>query len=833
MTTTLGRHPTLGEVIDYYTQDSFLRLLLDVTRRRRVVMVLSRKKHWEPDWARYEVRATTEVELHRSILGKVREMWPGLALNERPAYYPAFHQSVWKSDPDGNTGIVTEGGADRAAHMDCVFEADLPTWRDAFQDVSTIIARFEHYGVPYLHRFSGHRSLHTIIPGDIMPRGYRGKSASKLARLLLRWSSSQAHFLPLITRMPYSLNEDSGLVCLPIARGKLRGFRPWQANLHLVNVPDEARDIWGTPADREALAALIEELTAIDENPSPPTKVTLTIEHPENTLTPYRTRMAKIDADDAIGVAWRHLRGAEPLPEPMLIAGMTAEEADARWLTAEAFLFHGRRVTDAGFQALITQDEEYVRVSATDVLLRFAGTIIPYAVAAVRDLDTYTPGGAMAAYLLTQSDPLREAVFNALLADHANAHDVRITVACLTGALAGDWGRAMGLVTPLREGAGLPQADQAHLDRKLEALDTMSTLGGWDKREEAKKAHALAELGSDITDLLLTAATSPERRFRRGIVGALAELADPRAADHLIRALVDDYTDVRRKAIAGLIRIGAPAIAPLIEAAGSDQTRIRRHAVQCLGRIGAPETKPTIIEALHDGEEVVRRQAIRALKELATVDDLDTLRQFLVEARPDNALAATEILEALGDPGTQMMRGLALEQGNAAAAYFIASHGDDRGRDILVAQLAGNDECQDAAVEFLRELRDERCVPYLVTKLRTLTDWGAGFIAHELGHIGTEEAVAGMIEALDRDSRLVRRGAVRGLADAADPTAIGPLIAHLEDPDSRTRKLIFDALVGFGNQATPAIEAALAGSPPQQGRLRGLLIRLLDQINPT
>ena len=31
-------------------------------------------------------------------------------------------------------------------------------------------------------------------------------------------------------------NEDTGLVCLPIARGALAAFRPWQANLHLAEV---------------------------------------------------------------------------------------------------------------------------------------------------------------------------------------------------------------------------------------------------------------------------------------------------------------------------------------------------------------------------------------------------------------------------------------------------------------------------------------------------------------------------------------------------------------------------------------------------------------------
>ena len=156
MTTTLGRYPTLGEVIDYYTQESFLRLLLDVTRRRRVVMVISQQKHWEPNWARDEVVATTVNELHRSILGQIQEALPDVALDERPDYYPSFHQSVLKGSEYGSADTITDAGADRAIHKDCVFEADLPTWRDAFQDVSTIVARFEHHGVPYLHKFSGH-----------------------------------------------------------------------------------------------------------------------------------------------------------------------------------------------------------------------------------------------------------------------------------------------------------------------------------------------------------------------------------------------------------------------------------------------------------------------------------------------------------------------------------------------------------------------------------------------------------------------------------------------------------------------------------------------------
>ncbi len=230
-TITLGRRPTLGEVIEYYTQDSFLRYLLDTVRRRRVVLIISERKHWEPNWEKDEVVGDDVAALRQFIERKIEAHLPEVGADKRPEFYPAFHQSVRKG-PGG------EGPHARDQHMDCVFEADLPTWRDSFQDVSAVISLFERYGVPYQHKFSGHRSLHIVIPGEIVPSGYRGKSTRKLAGALLGWSNSQAHHLPRITRMPYSLNEDSGLACLPIERGELSAFRPWQANLHLVDVPE-------------------------------------------------------------------------------------------------------------------------------------------------------------------------------------------------------------------------------------------------------------------------------------------------------------------------------------------------------------------------------------------------------------------------------------------------------------------------------------------------------------------------------------------------------------------------------------------------------------------
>jgi hypothetical protein len=249
-TVTVGRNPTLGEVIGYYTRDDFSRYLLDTLPVRPVVLVLPAKLHWEPNWPRDEIQAENAEELRAFVQAQIAEHLPGVALDERPPFYPSFHQAVWTRSLDGDT-----------SEPDCFFEADLPTWRDAFGDVRPLLELMEDHGVYYQHKFSGHRSLHVAIPSGALPRGYRGKNLVKLIRRLFTWSRSQAHRLPRITRMPYSLNEDTGLVCLPIERGDLGAFRPWQANLHLV----EVRDIWQDDVYPEAdIDGLVSALDAGD-----------------------------------------------------------------------------------------------------------------------------------------------------------------------------------------------------------------------------------------------------------------------------------------------------------------------------------------------------------------------------------------------------------------------------------------------------------------------------------------------------------------------------------------------------------------------------------------
>jgi HEAT repeat protein len=813
-TTTVGRRPTLGEVIDYYTRDDFLQVLFDTIRVRRVVLVISERAHWEPDWSRYEVTVQSLHGLRQFIQDEIAAQLPTVEMDERPHYYPSFHQAVCQRQGDGHT-TLTGGQPPNRPLQDCVFEADLLTWRDAFQDVYAIVDLLRRHDMPFWHKFSGHRSLHVVIPGEVIPKGYRGKGTSRLARLLLRWGGSQAHYLPRITRMPYSLNEDTGLVCLPIKVGELERFRPWQANLHLV----EIRESWTqryAEGDRARVEAFVQILKMLEPGEMPPGDLdhrTFFTPSRELALSYGGKGLGSLRGDGDVGRAWRLLATDSPVPEATLLEGLVSADADARWLTVEAFFLNGASLSEVGLRELLDQEEEYVRPAAVDVLLRFEDSILADLVELVGDRHRYSAAGMQATYLLSQSDSLRQRVLEAIYGRTGRSHEALIASACLAGSMMGDWRGADRLVEPLRQDPDLSKPNK----RKLAALDSMRELGGWNKREEAKSAKSLAALGQDVTDLLLIAASSPNRRFRRAIVIALAMLADERAVHLLIRSLGDDFSQIRRRAMPGLVSIGEAAVDPLIEATASDHVPVRRYAIHCLGRIGAPRARPAVLEALDDGEEIVRRQAIRALQHLATEEDVERLKQVLRTEAFDNLQEAVMTLEAVGDAGKQALRDLAFEERNPAGAFFVAREGDARGREILVDRLRDTGPQYENAAEFLRELKDERCIPYFTEVLRTTTHWRGAFVALELGKIGTPEAVAALVEGLSSDSKHVRRGAVRGLTEAKAPASIGPLTQCLVgDPDRKVRALAGDALVAMGEAAALLLAKAL-----EEGRIEG------------
>jgi HEAT repeat protein len=213
------------------------------------------------------------------------------------------------------------------------------------------------------------------------------------------------------------------------------------------------------------------------------------------------------------------------------------------------------------------------------------------------------------------------------------------------------------------------------------------------------------------------------------------------------------------------------------------------------------------------------------------VDDIERLKQVLRDESYDNAEMAVTALEAVGEEGKAALRDLAWAERNPAGAYYVAREGDDRGRAILVECLQEGGPRRADAAEFLRDLKDARCIPFFAPMLRTTTHWRGAFIALELGKIGTPEAIKLLIECLSRDSLHVRRGAVRGLAEAKDPDAIQPLIQLLiADEDSKVRRLADQALVAIGTEAVAPLRAYLAEWDVQGRQRRKRIEQVLQKL---
>ena len=94
---------------------------------------------------------------------------------------------------------------------------------------------------------------------------------------------------------------------------------------------------------------------------------------------------------------------------------------------------------------------------------------------------------------------------------------------------------------------------------------------------------------------------------------ALGREPASQALPALIRALKDENSIVREIAAGSLIKVGRPAIAPLIQALNENEWILRSEAAKILGGLEAHEAIPSLIALLKDEVEAVRRSAAMAL----------------------------------------------------------------------------------------------------------------------------------------------------------------------------------------------------------------------------
>ncbi len=167
------------------------------------------------------------------------------SLMEKGKYWPSLH------------GTVSRYGRSGGRICDVVLEIDYKAnWKTCFEISRPIIDMLEDRGVYFKAKFSGHCSIHLIIPAEALmnqglsidhPEFFR--RLSDLVKKKLRdpkYLDTSFYLHDHFLRLAYSVNENTGLVSLPFNIKDIDKFDPIQAEPEKV-IPDI--NWWSFPKD--------------------------------------------------------------------------------------------------------------------------------------------------------------------------------------------------------------------------------------------------------------------------------------------------------------------------------------------------------------------------------------------------------------------------------------------------------------------------------------------------------------------------------------------------------------------------------------------------------
>ncbi|WP_241481305.1 HEAT repeat domain-containing protein [Methanoculleus sediminis] len=322
-------------------------------------------------------------------------------------------------------------------------------------------------------------------------------------------------------------------------------------------------------------------------------------------------------------------------------------------------------------------------------------------------------------------------------------------------------------------------------ERPIESL--IDDLGSDDAEVRGRAVGAIAERGADAVEPLVRALALAGDRRRWCVAEALALIGED-SIPALIAALGDATAQIG--AAATLVRIGSPAVSPLIAALAGDDGEVQFGARYALREIG-DEAIPSLIEALGAPERSIRRSAASVLRELGwkSPDDAGAIRYLVAdEAWLDVAdygeTAVEPLVRILKSPDREVWWNAARTLGEIGGAAI------------------------DPLVEFLHEADDE---------IRPLA-------AMALTEIGSP-AVEPLIGLLSVPS--LRGTAAAALVKIGEPAAEA-CIRALDSTDGEVEETLRNVLGALGEPAVPALIQSLTSG---QSRIRSRVAIILARMN--
>ncbi len=228
--------------------------------------------------------------------------------------------------------------------------------------------------------------------------------------------------------------------------------------------------------------------------------------------------------------------------------------------------------------------------------------------------------------------------------------------------------------------------DIRRMIRDRDCAGLIRLLGSRDHDLVTEAVHALATIGPEATGPLVAALNKKNRDLRLGVIGALAEIRDPRAVSSLVLMLKDTSSEVRWQAAIALGETGdSSANGALLESLRDRDKYVRYGSALSLIKNGyKPVTDdewawyftgmqdwpglkdlghaslPALANLLRDHDSEVRIQAVRALGEIGDRDAGPVLLQALSDEDRQVRWEAALASQKCGVPPSTMPRALLL-----------------------------------------------------------------------------------------------------------------------------------------------------------------------------
>jgi len=242
----------------------------------------------------------------------------------------------------------------------------------------------------------------------------------------------------------------------------------------------------------------------------------------------------------------------------------------------------------------------------------------------------------------------------------------------------------------------------------------------------------------------------------------------------LIDALNNRTWKTRRQASDTLIKLGKPAVLPLMAAIRQSAFTVFTlpEAIRALGGIGDGQAVDLLIEELESRNVHAVQEAIEGLGHIGSPQAIPPLIDVLRHDWDDTETItawqkATTALAAIGEPALPA---------------------------LLTALLDEDDNVRQGVAEALGKLRDPRAVDPLINALQDEQSIVRAYAADALAELGDERAIEPLVALLTDEDWYVRARTLFALGQLGGPLVFAPLVSALEDQDSRVRSAAASAL---------------------------------------